>query len=423
MKFFLARPLLKGSFIRGVLAIAGSTALAQGVAIISSPILTRLYEPSDLGVWGLFVSYIAVVSALGSLRYEVAVVAAKEDQDARQLASGSLFLVVVTSFLGALVFEWMRRADIFGFSAFPSPTAALVFLTLLFTGFALVFRYYAMRKEAFSLIGRFTVVQGWAKVVLQLLLAPLGTLGLLLGETFSRLAGLRLLWGDRSCCRIGVDIRTLIRYWRYPVFQLSSSILNTLASFALVPVFVMLYGSAVGGALALAQRVVGLPVTLIGGAVGDVFYGRAASLLREDPKRIVGLFLGVSLRLGVLGFFLGAAVWFLAPKVTPWLFGPGWKLAGDMMGVMGPWMAAQLAVSPVSRLVFLTSRAWLKLVYDTFSLLVVTSPIWLWNLSRPEDALKKVSLLMVSAYMVYFFILLAMAIRMGLLRLEDGDGS
>jgi O-antigen/teichoic acid export membrane protein len=173
----------------------------------------------------------------------------------------------------------------------------------------------------------------------------------------------------------------------------------------------MLYGPAVGGALALAQRVVGLPVALIGGAVADVFYGRVSTLVRENPDRAMNFFIEVSIKLGILGLCLGSGVWFLAPKITPWLFGPEWKLAGNMMGVMGPWMAAQLTVSPVSRFVFLTPHAWLKLLYDVFSLLVITSPIWLWKHNKPEEALLNVSLLMVGAYGLYFVVLLVLAFR------------
>lgn len=272
-------------------------------------------------------------------------------------------------------------------------------------------RYRALRSEDFTLVGRFTVAQGWAKVVLQLLLAPLGVLGLLLGETFGRLVGLRLLWRGASCCKPGFHARTLLRYWTYPVFQLPSSVLNSLSLVAPVPVFVMLYGPAVGGALALAQRVVGLPVALIGGAVADVFYGRVSTLVRENPDRATNFFIEVSIKLGILGLCLGSGVWFLAPKITPWLFGPEWKLAGNMMGVMGPWMAAQLTVSPVSRFVFLTPHAWLKLLYDVFSLLVITSPIWLWKHNKPEEALLNVSLLMVGAYGLYFVVLLVLAFR------------
>ncbi|WP_279231353.1 lipopolysaccharide biosynthesis protein [Thermus altitudinis] len=412
MRALLTRHWLKSAFTRGVLAIGGGTALAQLAAVLFSPVLTRLYSPEDMGMWGLFVSYVGFASVIGSLRYEVAVVAARSEKDALELANGSLFLVVFTSFLGMLAFEVMRQRGFFGLDALPMAASFLVFFTLLFTGFGQVLRYLALRRENFSLVGRFTVLQGWVKVLLQLILAPLDTLGLLLGETFGRLAALRSLWKSTPQITVSLNLSTLLRFKAYPVFQLPSSLLNTLALVAPVPVFIALYGPAVGGALALAQRVVGLPVGLIGNAVADVFYGRASSLVRSNPGQLVGFFVGVFLRLLTIGVPLGVGMWILAPRVVPWLFGPEWALAGSMMGVMGPWMAAQLAVSPVSRLVFLSDHAWVKLVYDVFALLITLSPVWLGRKGGPEESLLQVSLGMTGLYVFYFLILLKLVYRL-----------
>lgn len=409
MRILPTRHVLRSSFARGVLAIGGGAALAQLAAVLFSPVLTRLYSPADMGMWGLFVSYIGFASVIGSLRYEVAVVAARNDKDALELANSSLFLAIFTSFLGMLAFEAMRQKGFFGLDALPMMASFLVFFSLLFSGFGQVLRYLALRRENFSLVGRFTVLQGWVKVLLQLMLAPLGALGLFLGETLGRLAALRSLWKLIPQITVSLNVTTLLQYKAYPVFQLPSSLLNTLALVAPVPVFIALYGPAVGGALALAQRVVGLPLGLIGNAVADVFYGKASSLARTNPGLLVGFFLGVFLRLLAIGVLMGVAMWVLAPRVVPWLFGSEWELAGIMMGVMGPWMAAQLAVSPVSRLVFLSAHAWVKLVYDILALLIMLSPFWLGKEGGPEESLLRISLMMTGLYALYFLILLKLA--------------
>ncbi|MFM9420307.1 lipopolysaccharide biosynthesis protein [Thermus scotoductus] len=420
MKGLLRASWLKGSFARGVLAIGGGTALAQLVAVLFSPILSRLYTPEQLGIWGLFVSFVGLASVATSLRYEVAIVAARNDEDAMELTHSSLFLVLIISFLGALVFEWLRRENALGYGVFPPLATFVAFFALISTGSALVLRYFALRREAFAVVGRFTVLQGWSKVLLQVILAPFGHLGLILGETLGRFVGLRWLFQGISCRGLRFNLRIVLSYWTYPVIQLPSSFLNTLALMAPVPIFAYAYGVAAGGALALALRVVGIPVGLIGNAVGDVFYGRASSVLRSEPRKLPSLFVGTSLRLGLVGLTLGALMWFLAPRVTPWLFGPEWSLAGQMLGVMAPWMAFQLAVSPVSRVVFLSSRSWLKLLYDFTSLGMISSPIWLLNEYGPVQALLGVSLLMAGAYVIYFTVLFVLVTR---LRYEIREGA
>jgi hypothetical protein len=77
-----------------------------------------------------------------------------------------------------------------------------------------------------------------------------------------------------------------------------------------------------------------------------------------------------------------------------------------MLRAMAPWMAAQLAVSPVSRVVFLSSYSWIKLVYDFSFLLIVGLPLW-WKANSAVSALFLMAWAKVVVYVLYFLVLLA----------------
>jgi hypothetical protein len=94
------RRLRQSTFFRGVLAIAGGTALAQVAGVLFLPLLTRLYSPEALGLWGLFVSFLGVASVAATLRYEVAIVAASSEEEALALTRSTLALAIVMGFLG-----------------------------------------------------------------------------------------------------------------------------------------------------------------------------------------------------------------------------------------------------------------------------------------------------------------------------------
>lgn len=363
------RRLTQSRFFRGVMAIAGGTALAQAAGVLLSPLLTRLYTPEAMGLWGLFVSFLGVASVLATLRYEVAIVAAPSEEDALALTRSSLVLGVLTGLLGALALEFLRQKNLLGYGALPPWAFLLAFPALVAFAWGMALRYYSVRQGAFDLVGRFTVAQGIARPVAQVLFSFAGGTGLLLGEVLGRFLGLATLWrilpkAQASWFSPGV----LAKYKAYPLVQLPSGLLNTLALMAPVPVFTALYGPAVGGSLALAQRVVALPVSLVGAAVADVFYGRAAELAREKPQALRPFLLTTAFRLFLIAFPFGLALWLLAPLLAPWVFGSAWEEAGRMMAVMAPWMVAQLTVSPVSRVVFLSRWSWVKLVYDLLSL-------------------------------------------------------
>ncbi|HWR25219.1 MAG TPA: oligosaccharide flippase family protein, partial [Methanosarcina sp.] len=98
----------RGSFAYDVLTLAGGTTFAQILAIISVPILTRLYGPEDFGVWALYISITSILSVIVCMRYEFSIMLPESDEDAiNLLAVCFLAVVVVTNF--SLVIIWYSK--------------------------------------------------------------------------------------------------------------------------------------------------------------------------------------------------------------------------------------------------------------------------------------------------------------------------
>lgn len=405
MKLFWRRK-SNGSFLKGVVAIAGGTAFAQAIGVVFMPLLTRLYSPEAMGQWGLFVSFLGVASVVVTLRYEVAIVAAPREEDALGLVRSSLVLGMFTGLSGVLAFEFLRQKNFLGYGMFPPWVSFLAFPALVISAWGLTLRYYSLRQNAFGLVGRSTQIQGVARPVAQILLAFTGGPGLLWGETLGRFLGLTALWQILPKASGPWFVPSLLlRYKTYPLVHLPSGFLDTLALMAPVPVFVTLYGPAVGGSLALAQRAVALPVSLIGAAVADVFYSQAAELARQKPHVLRSFLLLTALRLFLLALPFGLALWFFAPSLAPLIFGGAWEEAGRMMAAMAPWLVSQLTVSPVSRVVFLSKWSWVKLVYDLLSLASFGLVLLVAD-ADPLRSLVFLSWIEASLYGVYMVILL-----------------
>lgn len=407
----MIRPLKRvcqSGFVRSVAAVAGGTALAQAIGGLAFLVITRLYTPEDMALWGLFVSFLGVASVVTTLRYEVAVVTARSEEEARDLAIGSLVISAGLSLVAVAVFEFLRQRDIFGYGLFSPWASWLAGLALVATSWGMVLRYSIIRLGFFQVAGRFSFLQAFWGALAKMSLAFLGSAGLVLGEAVGRWASLKSLWRvfAPSIPSWRIAWGTLWRYKRHPLVQLPSSFLDTLALMAPVPVFTFVFGATAGGGLALAQRIVGLPVALIGGSVADVFYGRAAEVLRTRPGELLAFFLGTAMRMLTLGVALGIALWIVGPWITVRAFGPQWEEAGLMLRAMAPWMATQMAVSPVSRVVFLSPYSWVKLVYDFSSLLVTGLPLW-WQANSAVSALFLMAWAKVVLYVLYFLLLLA----------------
>ena len=91
------RRLLAGTGRRGVLQIASGTVLAQGVAVLISPILTRLYDPVDFGVLAVYTALLTFGVAIATLRYELAISLPEDEDSALQIVVLCLLLSVLTA--------------------------------------------------------------------------------------------------------------------------------------------------------------------------------------------------------------------------------------------------------------------------------------------------------------------------------------
>lgn len=188
-----------------------------------------------------------------------------------------------------------------------------------------------------------------------------------------------------------------------PLVQFPSSLLDTLALMALVPVFTAVYGTQIGGPC-LDPAVGQFSPHLNRGAVADVFYSRAAALLRDQPASLPVLFWGTARYLLILAASLGLLVGLALPPLVTWLFGADWGSVERMMQAMALWMSAMLVVSPLSRLIFLSRWSWIKLIYDLISLVVVALPLW-YHLEGAYQALQTVSWLKTLQLVLYFGLL------------------
>jgi O-antigen/teichoic acid export membrane protein len=392
--------------LKGVLSIAGGTAIAQAITVLTAPILTRLYTPEQMGVWGLFLSFVGVASIAATLRYDLAIVAANSDADANALTKSCLILTAACAPVSALVLEALRRAGSFHYSDLPGWAPACAAIAVFGSACGSTLRFYAARLSAFTLVGRFTVLQAVARPVLQVLLSPLGTLGLLGGEAAGRCIGLSAYRKHLGNLRHTTSLtRTLVIYRQFPLIQLPSSLLSTAALLAQVPVFASIYGTQIAGYLALSQRVVAMPVALLGSAIADVFYARAGDLARTEPALLRRYVLRTAAHLLLLILPLAAALLIAGPHLVAAIFGDAWAPSGQILCIFAPLMVVQFTVSSVSRAIYLTQKQHFRLLYDIAALCAQ----FLILLIKPEDWRSAVYILSYSGtalYVVFFLVLL-----------------
>lgn len=340
--------------VRNVLKLASGTAGSQVMTVAAAPILTRLYGPESFGVLATFASILAMLNEVSSLRYELAIAVPENEDDAIELVWLCFVLVAISTLITALwvgvlgnqLASWLHQPAL-------KPLLWLLPVGVFLTGVFCPLSYWAIRRKQFGLLAKAKFRQSIYGLIINLVSAPLGTIGLLLGQVVSQSAGFVAIfrWSaadllQRQRTKPIAFLKTLKRYSHFGIYTSAASLINTIGSQVPILIFASAFGAAKLGQLALAQRLLLLPAGLIGGSVGQVFLSQAS-----DRYRIGTLTLMVkqaSKRLMLYGLIIAVLASVIFAPMMPLLFGDEWRPTSWIIRLLCPLFLGQLIVSPLS---------------------------------------------------------------------------
>ena len=397
MMRYIKALLPRGRFAKNVSIIAGGTALAQALAILTSPLLTRIYQPADFGVLQVFISLMSLVMVVASGRYETAILLPEEEQSAIDVLALGVMCVCFTTLICAGVvlvchFRWIL------------PSSMLVLRGLLWLlplsvfggGIYQLLSHWAMRRGDYKQIATTKLTQATAQVLTQLVIGLLvhGPSGLLFGDSLGRMSGsgrfVRDLWRDYAtntrAVRMGRVLHLALQYREYPLVSVWGTLVN-MSGLAVPGLFLaQFYGTQDTGWFALVNRVLGVPAALIGLSIAQVYISEAAKLSKSDPQRLMDIFLNTTRHMLYLGLVPCALFTIFAPWIFQRIFGEPWRAAGEYARYLAFMFYASFINSPVTQTLNVLERQWMQFAWDISRLVVTVAaiaiPHWLGYGSR-----------------------------------------
>lgn len=340
---------------RTVLQLAGGTSLGQIAVVTSSPLLTRIYSPDSFGSGAVFASLLAIFTVVSCLGVEQFVPTAKSS-DLIEVASASSWSIIAVSLCsgiaGLLILDSMALALVLWLAVFLSGRFALA-------------SQFAIRYGDFSSLARRNAAQGAVQAFSQL------GLGLVSPSALSLASGLALSratswWMTRRLLKpfvLGLPRRSLTQRFTVETSSAALSILGATVALQ-IPVSTgsLVFGSAAAGQIALSQRVMSLPLAIIGAAIGQVLLHDLAEL--TDSGARYQKIRSATIRLATAGALLSIATAFTAQYAFNFIFGNEWLIAGKIAAISSVAVGTQMISSPLSTILapFGASRKFLLLI-------------------------------------------------------------
>lgn len=413
------RPRL-GASGRGFASIMSATALAQVISFASLPLLSRLFTPSEFGVFTLMIAVVAVIAPVATLRLESAAMLAADGAEVRSVARNaitSIFVVGVGTLVVIQILEIIGLWSAGSVRASAIWVAGLVILTALFS----LLSQLALRERMYALVARRNLYQAVATSAGQIgagLISRMAV-GLLAGYALGRVVALISLWRptrmyfgrtDRA------DRRSAWRkYWRFPLVFTPSALLNALGSQAPVIFVVAWFGVSLGGQVGMAEKIVGVPLALIGAAAGQILEAEMSRAIREGNRGVLRLYLRSSAMLAAVATVCVVGFAVLGGWLIPILLGQEWSIAGTSVQILALSAGIRLIASPMSKIIILHQRSLANTVLDVVrvALIACAFGVVIGAELQLDTALWLIYGALGATYVVTWFVGLRIALRAG----------
>jgi O-antigen/teichoic acid export membrane protein len=343
----------------------GSVA-GQLVFLGLSPLLARIYDPTDFAILAIFLAF-ACVDVIACCGYERAIFLPDNAADAARVgcvAAGCCLLVALVATSAILALSSFGHWELLSGISVWLPWA--VGFEILLAGLLQIAMAAMLRQNRYGIVATARSLQLPTAAICQIGLGAVdaGGAGLVLGHIGGMMAGAVFLTATGRGVRR--EIRSLQagellaiarRYSKFPRFSLLGSGLNSLCLQLPPAAIVKLFGAVAGGSFNFGMRLGGAAVNTVTQAAGQALISLLSGGIRHGHRqgeldttvRTMGILL-ICITLPMVGLLA------FAPMIFDLVFGPAWHQAGELLRIMTPMIASQLLITPFHGVLDLLER-------------------------------------------------------------------
>ncbi len=403
----------KSEFSRNVLTLMTGTTIAQAIPIAISPILTRIYTPEDFGVLALFVAITSIFGSIANGRYELAIMLPKKDEDAINIVALGFIITSVISLL--LLMLVMLFHDYFVILLNNESISIWLYLTPLsvfFMGCFNILNYFNNRMKNYKDLAKANVYKSIVMAIVQLSIGFIkaGAFGLVSGQIASQIASNTKLFlnvKNMNLFRYIKKIKIIAlakRYKDFPKFSMWAILSNTLSTHLTNILISSFFSIGTLGFYSLVQRLLGMPSSLIGGSIGQVFF-QEATKEKQTTGKAINSFNSTVKKLIIIGVPSFGILFFIVEDLFAFVFGEEWRIAGVYAQIVIPLFCIQFFVRPVMIIDTIFEKQKIYLYSQIFYLIMTITIFFIYKEYSFIFMLQILSLLSSIYYLIYLYIL------------------
>jgi O-antigen/teichoic acid export membrane protein len=378
----LRRLINESTLFKNTLTLISGTVATQAIVFLFSPVLSRIFALVDFGYLANFNAWVAILTLLGNLRYEQAIIVANGRENTNRVValtgSLSVFSCVVLALLAALIHTLYGGG---GYLGDLKHVILFIPLGVFVVSVSSLFIQHNVKTGKFKLLAGVTAVQVLFTVVPQVLLGLMHVanaliIGTITGFLFSGIVFAKFFFQDHTVAEIIREVTprrllaTATTHINFPRFMLGADVISIIVQ-QFIPVFVLaLFSPAVAGLYAFSIRIVRVPMIVVSTAVTGALRKEAidkvhvgASLSRLFVVTVRSLFL-----LSVVPLILILA---FGPAIFSFVFGHQWVNAGRIAQILSPGILLEFVALPLTAFFLVTNTQRYTFVIQSLGFVLV----------------------------------------------------
>jgi lipopolysaccharide exporter len=368
-------------FSTDVFTLVKGTTVSLIITILASPVITRLYGPEAFGIAALFASITSLLSVVACLSYEPAIVLPKQDEEAANVFGLCMVIVVCVSLAIVPILLIFQQPVI---QILKAPELGnfimLIPLMVLVSGTFLALNLWNTRTQHYYRLSIARITNSCSTTGTQLGFGFLGHAsgGVLIGATiFGQLAstcilGFQIVRDHLTFFKQNITWEKMVKafkqYSNFPKYQVMGSLINTLSW--QLPIFLLSYffSKTIVGYYSLGMMVIQMPITVIGAAIAQVFFQRAAMAKHEGTLSVI--FTDTYSFLIKISLFPLLLLTFIGKDLFIFIFGPLWGEAGYFIQILSVFAVSLFITSPLSSILSILGKQKIGVVLSSISLVL-----------------------------------------------------
>jgi lipopolysaccharide exporter len=340
---------------KNTVVLTAGTLIAQIIGISVTPILSRIYTPSDYGLLAIFSAFVAICSTLITMRYETRILLPKSEEESKKIMQlvilmsifiGGILILLSSYLVSESLLKIMRLSEL-------GPWINTAIAASVATAIIGVITNWLNRLTKYVTISILRILQASLSAIAGLTFGiTMMNEGLLYAQSVALLLTLIVViviahTSINKKISFAELMNTAKIHKRAPLYLLPTAIVDIVTlqlPFFLISIW---FSNTMTGNYRMAYSLLLLPASLVGTSIAQIFAQKYSNIW-PDATASKLILIKTWKYLAVFGFVPMITIILFGEQIFEKALGKDWIQAGQIASVMAPMVFASLIHSPTS---------------------------------------------------------------------------